>query len=58
MFSSIKNMFKTLFGVNAETVDDIDKVDNPNMTTPVVIKPAKKKTKTTKKAKIKKPKAE
>ena len=41
MFSSIKNMFKTLFGVNAETVESTDKYD-PNMTTPVVIKAPKK----------------
>ena len=44
MFSSIKNMFKTIFGVNAETVESKDKVDNPNMTTPVVIKAPKKPT--------------
>jgi hypothetical protein len=42
MFSSIKNMFKTLFGANAETVDGMDKQNNPNMTTPVVIKAPKK----------------
>lgn len=35
-------MFKTLFGANAETVDGMDKQNNPNMTTPVVIKAPKK----------------
>lgn len=41
MFSSIKNMFKTLFGGNAEEVVK-PKENDPNMTTPVIIKASKK----------------
>lgn len=55
MFSIIKKIFKTITGSNSESVEGLDIHKNdPNMTTPVVIKPAKKKTK----AKIKKTKAE
>tara|TARA_R110001592_G_scaffold86128_3_gene254210 strand:+ start:2475 stop:2678 length:204 start_codon:yes stop_codon:yes gene_type:complete len=46
MFSSIKNGLKTLFGVNAKTTEadaiSKPKENDPNMTTPVVIKPSKK----------------
>lgn len=44
MFATIKKMFKSLTGVNSSTTEigSVPKADDPNMTTPVVIKPSKK----------------
>ena len=44
MFATIKKMFKSLTGVNSSTTEtgSVPKADDPNMTTPVVIKAPKK----------------